>query len=201
MKDQRNDAAVENGFQALQQQRFQAAFETFRQADERGPEDERVHMGLAIAARGLGDHAACLNAIDKFLNNNKTHLKALILRGDALKGCGEERRAIACYMAALQAVPPNTQLDQHTIGELQRIQRECSSAMGLYESWLRNHISKDLGRDAIGPGTFGALTLDLVFGKAQIYTQQAKRFYFPELPQRQFYDRREFEWVKLPVMI
>ena len=194
MQNQKQNEAVENGFKALQQQRVKEAYEVFKSAYEAGPEDERVSMGLAIAARGVGDHDVSLSAIEKFLTSNKTHLNALILRGDALKACGEPRRAVASYMAALQAVPPNAKLDQKTINELQRAQRECSNAAGLYESYLRDFVSDALGSEVCAAGTRSALALDMVFGRAQIYHQQPHRFYFPELPQRQFYDRREFDW-------
>jgi aspartate beta-hydroxylase len=37
--------------------------------------------------------------------------------------------------------------------------------------------------------------VDLLMGKKQIYLQQPKFFYYPELPQIQFFDRRQFQWV------
>ena len=194
MQNQKQNEAVENGFKALQQQRVKEAYEVFKSAYETGPEDERISMGLAVAARSVGDHDVSLSAIEKFLASNKTHLNALILRGDALKARGEPRRAVASYMAALQAVTPNAKLDQKTISELQRAQRECSNAAGLYESYLRDFVSDELGSQVCAAGTRSALALDMVFGRAQIYHQQPHRFYFPELPQRQFYDRREFDW-------
>ena len=46
------------------------------------------------------------------------------------------------------------------------------------------------------PGTERvARALDLLLGRRQLYFQQPKFFYFPELPQTQFYERRDFAWV------
>ena len=47
--------------------------------------------------------------------------------------------------------------------------------------------------------------IDLLTGRKEIYLQQPSMFYFPELPQRQFYDPAEFEWLgpmlaELPAM-
>ena len=196
MQNQTQNEAVEAGFQALQKQHWQEAFNLFKTADANGPADDRVSMGLAIAAKSLGDHATSLAAIDNFLLDNKTHIQALILRGDALKALGEQHRSVASYMAALQAVPPNAQLDQQIISELQRAQTEWANVSGLYESYLRNHITDKLGSAVCASGTLAAQTLDLVFGKAQIYHQKPHRFHFPELPQRQFYDRSEFDWAE-----
>jgi aspartate beta-hydroxylase len=36
--------------------------------------------------------------------------------------------------------------------------------------------------------------MDLLLGKKEIFLQQPTAFYFPELPQRQFYERAEFPW-------
>jgi hypothetical protein len=35
----------------------------------------------------------------------------------------------------------------------------------------------------------------MLLGKKQLYVQQPSSFYFPELPQRQFYERSEFPWI------
>ena len=196
MQNQKQNEAVEAGFAALQQQRLQDAFDVFKAADTDGPEDERVHLGLAISGQAIGDHATALAAIDRFLVDNKTHLNALILRADVLKAKGDQRQAVAAYMAALKAVPPNAQLDQRTQSDLQRAQSECSNAAGLYESYLRGFVCDTLGSGAVTSGTRAGLTLDLVFGKAEIYHQKPQRFYFPELPQRQFFDRSEFDWAE-----
>lgn len=37
--------------------------------------------------------------------------------------------------------------------------------------------------------------LDLLLGRTQLYLQQPSMFYFPGLPQRQFYERHEFPWL------
>ncbi|MEO0881836.1 MAG: aspartyl/asparaginyl beta-hydroxylase domain-containing protein [Pseudomonadota bacterium] len=197
MQNHQLNDAVQQGQAALQSGRFQDAFEVFRQADQPETDDPRVLMGLAIAAKGLGDHQGSLNAIDRFIRvDHDQQPIALVMRGDALKGLGKQRQAIAAYMSAIQAVPPNAQLDARTISELKRAQQECSSAANIYESWLRNHVQTALGGDAVRHGSRGALTLDLIFGKQQVYQQQPQRFYFPELPPRQFYEASEFDWAE-----
>ena len=40
-----------------------------------------------------------------------------------------------------------------------------------------------------------ALSLDIMLGKKQVYQQQPMQFYFPELPQIQFFDRDQFPWL------
>jgi aspartyl/asparaginyl beta-hydroxylase (cupin superfamily) len=38
--------------------------------------------------------------------------------------------------------------------------------------------------------------LDLMLGKQQVFLQSPTAFYFPELPQRQFFEREEFDWIE-----
>jgi len=39
------------------------------------------------------------------------------------------------------------------------------------------------------------MAVDLLLGRKQLYLQQPSSFYFPGLPQRQFYERDEFAWL------
>ncbi len=47
-----------------------------------------------------------------------------------------------------------------------------------------------------GSQRFGR-ALDLLLGRRQIYLQQPQVFYFPELPQIEFYDRADFPWAEV----
>ena len=40
-----------------------------------------------------------------------------------------------------------------------------------------------------------AQSLDILFGKKRVYSQEPRYYYFPELPQIQFYDRNDFPWL------
>lgn len=188
------DHALQTGYAALQSARFQDAIDVFNTLSEDDTADPRICLGLAIANRAVGDFKACLTAIDAYLAQDKSQPSAFVIRGDALKGLGEQRRAVAAYMVALQSVSPGTNIDARTQQELQRAQAECAAAKGLYESYLRDHVKGALGSGVEAAGTRSSHALDLIFGKRQIYQQQPHRFYFPEMPQRQFYERSEFDW-------
>ena len=51
------------------------------------------------------------------------------------------------------------------------------------------------GAQIVGGIAGGAHAVGLLLGKRQIYLQQPKFFYYPELPQVQFFDRQAFPWV------
>lgn len=188
------ESILEAAYAALRGQRAQEALSKFQEADNLSQTDTRICLGIGISARALGQHQVCLDAIDRYLELDQSSALAMVIRGDALKGLGQTRRAISAYMSALQAVPPGTQPDPATMAELRRAQQECNAAQGLYESFLRDHVGKELGSDVGRMDSKSGHALDLIFGKRQIYQQQPHRFYFPELPQRQFYEASEFAW-------
>jgi aspartate beta-hydroxylase len=68
-------------------------------------------------------------------------------------------------------------------------------------SWTRaisRHLLDDLTRAGFREGSAPrfAHALDLLAGRRQIYQQQPQYFYFPEMPQIQFYERATFPWVQ-----
>jgi aspartyl/asparaginyl beta-hydroxylase (cupin superfamily) len=102
------------------------------------------------------------------------------------------RAADSYYAAAIKlaaALPP---LSAEWKSEIQRIQAACVSFGRDFETHLRAALAaKGLGNQ--GTDRFGH-AIDLLLGKRRIYLQQPKQFFFPELPQIQFYDRRMFAW-------
>jgi aspartyl/asparaginyl beta-hydroxylase (cupin superfamily) len=68
----------------------------------------------------------------------------------------------------------------------------CDRYAAEYEGFIRDRMAAaGLGAPQ---GRF-AQSLDLMLGKKQIYLQQPRYYYFPELPQIQFYDRSTFPWL------
>jgi hypothetical protein len=54
------------------------------------------------------------------------------------------------------------------------------------------HLERAVGGVEGGPRF--AEAIDILFGRREIFHQQPSAFYFPGLPQRQFYEREEFAW-------
>ena len=62
-----------------------------------------------------------------------------------------------------------------------------------FEDFLRNQLHGN-GLELASATRF-AQSLDLLLGKKSIYFQQPRSYYFPELPQIQFYQRGSFPWL------
>jgi aspartyl/asparaginyl beta-hydroxylase (cupin superfamily) len=158
------------------------------------PADEAAWWGLALACRKLGDKTGQLAAVDKVLAGNPGHLRALIMKGDHFAAAGDGRAAGAFYRAAADHTPPPDSLPPDLREELRRAEHEAGRLNAAYES----HLLEALVEAGLEPGAMSGRSgaaLDLLLGRRQVYHQAPTSFYFPELPQRQFYEREEFLWL------
>lgn len=186
---------VNDGIKALRAGDARRAYALLSQAVESGAEDRNAVMALAISARALSRHEEALAAAEQLLGKEPENWQALIVKADALAASGKERRASACYLQALNAAPPENQLPQQARAELNRARKACSAAAIQYEEYLRARI-RDLGLFDGKGRTRGEQAFDILFGRKQIYLQQPEKFYFPELPQIQFYNPAQFDWTQ-----
>jgi len=185
--------AADAAFAALNRGDFAAARDLFARIVAGGAGDAAVWFGLSLAHRQLGAAVEESAAIDEALKRDARYVPALIRKGDLYAGQGDERAAAAYYGAAskLAAARPAA-LPPEWRREVQRGEAEARRIAGKFESHLLATLAAH-GLNAAGSERFGR-ALDLLLGRRQIYLQQPKYFYFPELPQIQFYDRHDFPW-------
>ena len=185
---------VAAGFAALRRADPQAALDAFSRVAATRQADANVWYGMSLVQRKIGTAAEEGAALERALEIDPRHLPSLIARGDWYVRGADQRAATAFYQAALRLTAGQPNLPAEVRAELQRIEATCQHFARDYEA----HVTAAIGRTALaGPANarFGH-ALDLLLGKRQIYQQQPKYFYFPELPQAQFYDRRQFPWVE-----
>jgi aspartate beta-hydroxylase len=184
---------VAAGFDALRRGDLPAALAAFSRAAATRGADASAWYGLALVQRQMGTPAEEGAALERALESDPRYLPALIARGDWYVRAGDQRAATAFYQTALRLTANQAALPAELRAELQRIKSACERFARDYET----HVVEAIGRTGLaGPANarFGH-ALDLLLGKREIYQQQPKYFYFPELPQVQFYDRRQFPWV------
>lgn len=187
--------AVSDGIHALQSGDAARAFSLFSQAVDENGTDRNALMGLALAARALGKPEDALAAAEKLLDHEPRNWQALIIKADALAMTGKQRRAAASYLEAVNAAPQDGRLSGEALAELNRARQACSASAAEYEEYLRSRV-KELGLFDGSGRARGEQALDILFGRKQVFLQQPEKFYFPELPQIQFYDASRYEWVK-----
>jgi aspartyl/asparaginyl beta-hydroxylase (cupin superfamily) len=119
----------------------------------------------------------------------------LIFKGDHLAETGDARAASSFYKFALQIAPPANELPAELRGELGRAQAMCARYAAQFEGFLTDRLARQGKLDGASAARFRH-SLDLLLGKKQIYIQQPQTYFFPELPQIQFYDASRFAWVE-----
>jgi aspartate beta-hydroxylase len=186
-------AVTAAGFAALRRGDPSEARALFNQAIAAGCADSAVWYGLSRVHRSMGNTQEEHASLDRVLSLDPRHLPALLAKGDLFAKIGDWRAADSHYTAGLKLGASIPSLSAEWRAELQRVEQLSKGFAREYEAHLLGALS------AVGLGEPGterfAHAVDLLLGKRQIYFQQPKYFFFPELPQIQFFDRRVFPWV------
>ena len=185
---------AQSGIEALRRGDPRKARESFERIVAAGQADAAACLGLAYACRSLNEHSAAHAAVDKALALEPRNLRALILKADHLAAEGDERAASSFYMAAVKSAPPPNQLPLDLLNELGRAQSMCERYAAQFEAYLMGRLT---GQGLVErPSTARFIrSLDILVGKKKVYYQQPHYYFFPELPQVQFYDRNDFPWL------
>jgi aspartyl/asparaginyl beta-hydroxylase (cupin superfamily)/thioredoxin-like negative regulator of GroEL len=185
-------ALIRDGNEALRRGEFTAARDCFTRATEIDPKDADAWLGVALASRNLGDSNNAQAAIDRALALAPRSFRVLIAKADICAAEGDVRSAASFYSGAIRNAPPQLTSDQQ--GELRRAQdmRECYARE--YEVLLQKRLAA-AGFDPERSSARFRQSLDLMMGRKKIFLQQPHQYYFPELPQIQYYDRAMFPWL------
>ena len=183
------------GEEALRRQDHAEARALFERIVKARPWDAGAWFRVAMARQGLGDSQGQLGALDQVLAIDPAALPALLMKADHFAANGDDRSAAAFYRAVVARAPSRETLSAEMQAAVQRAATLSAHYAQKYESHLRDALSK-AGFDQARSSPRFSQSLDLLLGKKQIYFQSPTAFYFPELPQRQFYERAEFPWIE-----
>jgi aspartate beta-hydroxylase len=131
---------------------------------------------------------------DRRLAADPRDLRALIAKGDALTGLGDDRVAATFYSSALRGAAGGRPLPTDLIADLRRVQ----AAMQGQAQRFHDHLAESLagaGFDTASSSDRFSLSLDLMAGRKQLYMQQPLFYLFPGLPQIQFQPRDTLPWL------
>lgn len=186
-------ALVRAGFQALRQGDPAGARTRFLDVTASPAAGAESWFGLSLAERALGATAAEEAALERTLALAPRHVPALIRKGDLRHACADTRAAHSFYHAALKIAGGMRSVPEPWRADLTRI----GTAIRQSTQELERHLLADLARagQEVGSGR-AAHAIELLLGRRQIYFQQPRIFYYPELPQIQFYDPAAFQWVR-----
>jgi aspartyl/asparaginyl beta-hydroxylase (cupin superfamily) len=182
------------GYAALQRGDLTAARHHFEQAVAADAADAAVWLGLAKVHRALGHPVEADRALDRALELDAYYFPALLAKGDAFAERGDGRAASAYFTAAIKAAATYPSLPDEWRAELRRAESLSRHHRAEFEAHLLSSLAR-AGFDASAGGRF-AHAVDLLLGKREVFSQQPRFFYYPELPQIQFFDKQLFPWVR-----
>ena len=183
------------GAAALQAGRAAEARASLERVTTSGRANLQIWLLLAYACRQAGDLAAAEKAADEVLKGDTQNLRALIVKGDGLAAKGDARAAGSFYTkAASLAAAQAGQLPADLAAEVARAGQAAQRITGEIRGRLESHLAAE----GFGPGRRSPRfqeSIDILLEEKQVYLQQPTSFYFPRLPQIQFFERAEFDWV------
>lgn len=189
-----NTAIAEAGIAALRRGDARTARTAFETLEQTGQGSHQLRLLLAQCCTMLGDAPAAHRALDKVLAEEPGNLYALIMRGDLLTQAGDERAAVSWYQTALAQAPHAGQLPPDLIESLRRVQAAVRRTRDAFHA----HLEEQLDASGVASQSVGqrfSEALDLLTGRAEIQLQRPTSFYYPQLPQRTFFEREEFPWI------
>ena len=122
-------------------------------------------------------------------------IRELLGRGDSYAGEGDARAAMSFYQAALGAARSVQYVDAQTMTDLRRAQAYVQQRASEFEQALDRAVQDAGVSDPIGRQRL-THAMDMLKGRRSIYPQQPSVLYYPYLPQRQFWEREEFDWAQ-----
>jgi aspartyl/asparaginyl beta-hydroxylase (cupin superfamily) len=181
------------GYAALQRGDLNTARLHFDQAVTANAADAAVWLGLAKVHRALGEPLEADRALDRALELDAYYFPALLAKGDMFTERGDGRAASAYFSAAIKAAAKYQSLPDEWRAELRRAESLSQHHRREFEAHLLSSLSR-AGFDPSAGGRF-AHAVDMLLGRREVFSQQPRFFYYPELPQIQFFDRQLFPWV------
>jgi hypothetical protein len=181
------------GAEALRAGNAAAARQDFDRLAASGRANAQIWLLLAHSCAMLGDHPAAERAADEVLRRDNRNLRALIMKGDARQAGGDEPAAASFYNMVLKLAAQLGELPADIRAELVRVEQAAKAFSGR----SRERLEIYLAGAGLGPEAQSARfreSIAILLEERQVYFQQPSAYYFPGLPQRQYYEREEFDW-------
>ena len=152
------------------------------------PAEARPALERALAAGRAGDHRAALAALDEALAAQPRNLRALIAKADTLAALGDSRAASAFYRVAVDMAPAPNEMPAELRNHVSRAAALCERYALAFETFLRERLRPP-------EGSRFSESLDILTGRKKVYFQEPRKYFFPGLPQIQFYPRESVPWL------
>jgi len=159
-----------------------------------GNADAETLARLAEACVRTDDAPAAHEAADRALRLQARNLRALLVKAELLTGQGDPRGANFYNGLIVDVAADPAQVGADLLAGVERARRARAEVRANMLTLLQDELRTAGYSERASPPRF-TLALDVLTGRKQPYFQQPKRFYYPELPNVQFYPRDRFPWL------
>lgn len=182
----------QNAIYAIQHGNFESAKQhLIALIESTGPEIS-VLQALAFTYSRLKETSKCIEVLDNALLLEPNNLTVLVMKGDLYWDQGDKRLANRCYTMALGIAKMVSDLPSDLVDVTNRIAKRSEKITADLEKHIHSQLKlEDFSEDEVKRFR---QSLELMNGSKQIYPQKPRAYYFPELPVKQFYERKEFNW-------
>ena len=153
-----------------------------------------VWLALAAAHRLLGEQGPRRAALDRAVELAPTLPRALLSAGEFYDEASVKDRARVLYASGLRALGPRP-VAPALLSLVERARAFVAAHPDPVEQRIRAAFATAQLGDSVEDRLF-AQSLDILCGNMLPVYQQPTRYLYPGLPQREFYERQEFEWAE-----
>ena len=184
---------VRSGVQALQAGEVREARRRFEQITETGRANAQIWLLLATSCRADNDSVAEEAALDNVLAIEPWAVRAHIMKADCRAKAGDDMGAAQFYRSALRRAEKQ-QLPGDLPGEVRRAERALAEIEARIEA-VKESLLAGCGLPPENRSRRFQQALDISAGRKRPFMQEPTVFYYPELPQTQFFDLDDQDWV------
>jgi tetratricopeptide (TPR) repeat protein len=181
------------GAAALQAGRPAEARQSFERLIAAGQVNAQIWLMQAYTCRAMGDLAEAGKAADEILRADGRNLRALLLKGDSLRAIADDRAASSFYGTAIKLAEQFGDLPPDLAAELEQARQISAQMAARYRQQLEGHLEAA----GFGPGARSPRfqeSIGILCEEKKVYFQQPSAYYFPGLPQKQYYEPEDFPW-------
>lgn len=193
LTNQQAEQLVRDGVEALRRNRPAEARQRFEAVTQTGRATGQIWLLLATACRAQHDGPSEEAALDQLLAIEPRAARGHIMKGDCRLRAGDETAALHYYKSALM-ITDGQQLPADLLAEARRAEAAIAQIEDRFDA-VREATLAARGLPAEARSARFQHSLDIMAGRKRIYHQQPTSYYFPELPQVQFFETADFDWV------
>lgn len=191
-----NEAAqrlIIEGVTALQQGQPAEAKARFEAIAQTGRANNQIWLLLATACRGIDDLDGEESALDSLLALDPRTIRGRIMKGDCRLRAGDEGSALGFYKSAV-GIASGQQLPDDLAAELRRAEA-AAAELDARRLARRESFFAESGLSPENRSPRFQHSLEILSGARTVYVQEPTGYYYPELPQIQFFEPADFPWV------